>query len=658
QSNVKKKDYQPSLSGQEIDHNYRNAAKNELDSNTVSGAKGGGLLSMHAQITSDPEVLFGILMSYMLNKFEKIGLEMQDALTQYEKSVGLETEIDISESSRDRSPVQAARIERQISPSGDITVTTVRAENDVYKKTSVVKSIFVSLDDSGSMHSFISNALMAKREIKDYVTKVNNIVDKFIKNYGSNTFVARQSNANVSADENMEKIESVLSSNNKEEFKNFYKKIVDYVNENLKDDEDSAWFMNLALYSMLNNFDRFVKSVDNIAGLAKASESPYEMLCGTFVSTKKGYSYWNFKNNTPDIIKSTISEFMSNTHGGNEDSYTVGKFWGAAIAYMMFVNAALHILNSPNFSPAKLLRYDWAIGIMHLTDLYYELKGFVRGFYDGIYNFVDIVKSKKVNLVLGNVSLLPEGDSIYMPTHAKDEMTMNNYQKLSELLNYLGNDSDFVEKIDVKYEDYRFNTYFNGKLVSSIKPVLLDVAIFNFGKHATEEVKRFIKNEYILATHAGHLEGKTLKDLSVQVKKGAVVLPKRMTVYNESSLLLFSLVLVSKVVLYKEIKNRLKAGLDEDSVIEYAQSLKRDIYKYVNNILMHIENNAITSSTYVSYEGDISKIINKMSKESPDKGIDVVIGDIVEKTINNAYSFDTGRDIFGLPSIGLNIGGI
>ncbi|MEM5878771.1 MAG: hypothetical protein QXF12_07900, partial [Candidatus Aenigmatarchaeota archaeon] len=147
---TKKKKYNPNISdGTGID---ATALNNNMEEQVVSGSRS-GFKAILSQLINDNGTIVSAFIEYILNVVVKRGLAMQSMFDSLDKTPESVYKPSPGVSQRDKAPAQAARTERVRSGSSDSRVITpvVRTTENMPFAVENVKSIFISIDDSGSM---------------------------------------------------------------------------------------------------------------------------------------------------------------------------------------------------------------------------------------------------------------------------------------------------------------------------------------------------------------------------------------------------------------------------------------------------------------------------------------------------------------------------
>lgn len=648
---TKKKKYSPNISdGSGIDST---ALSNNMEEQVVCGSRS-GFKAILSQLINDNGTVVSAFIEYMLNVVVKRGLAMQSMFDTLDRTPESIYKPSSGISQRDKAPAQAARIEKVRSGSSESRVITpvVRTTENTPFAVENVKSIFISIDDSGSMHSYLNEAL----SYDPNKIASNPLIRSFNISFENNN-----------GDEIVHKIVNDKISD--EEMRKFISNIYNDVSPHVSSLNNN--FLSILTAGIIGSLERISAQFDNFAGLIYAGESPFKCLAGAPVLKKSSggnyliYDFYRYyeKGKNEKYLRE-ISNFIKEVSGGNDPSYNVGLAWGKMICNMIVLSTAAHLYSKnvigdkeqilSRIRHLESLRYNWAIGLFHFTDLYYDNeKGFLKGFYDAIEGF----KSSDISIAQSVSSLSPSndvtvlflpkqgvgGDSIDEGYSEDAEELFDKHLGLVDFANILNLINTLKEQLSFKYENGLFKTYYSNKELSSVRVILTDVSIFCFGdyreteNYLSGEMNNFKRLDIIKKTYS--LD--EFKDL-VNKLGASVVYPSKLSVYHEDVITFIKIMLSIKVAMVlmfdKETRNLgdlnyMSEAEKSDLFIMVAKEIKNKIlqsYDTISNILDRFISSSSETNHFVIY--------NQL-ESNPSALNDVILQDDLEKACDLFSSY-------------------
>ncbi|MEM4483933.1 MAG: hypothetical protein QXS19_08445 [Candidatus Methanomethylicia archaeon] len=645
---TKKKRYEPNISdGSGIDST---ALNNNMEEQAVSGARS-GFKAILSQLINDNGTVVSAFIEYILNVVVKKGLAMQSMFDTLDKTPESVYKPSPGISQRDKAPAQASRIEKVRSGSSDSRVITpvVRTTEDMPFAVENVKSIFISIDDSGSMHSYLNEALSYDPNKIISNPLIRNFNASFENNNGENV-VSKIINNEISS----------------EELNKFVMDIYNDIKPYLSDTDNN--FLSILTAGIIGSLERISAQFDNFAGLIYAGEKPFKCLAGAPVLKKSSggnyltYDFYRYyENSVKEKYVKEIYNFISEVSGGNDPSYNVGLAWGKIICNMVVLSTAAHLYSknvsgdkeyvSNRIKSVESLRYNWAIGLFHFTDLYYNNEhGFLKGFYDAIKDF----NSNDISIVQNTSSLdtfkdvavltLPQqklSDTSVEKAYGEDvEELFDKHLGLVDFANMLNLISVLKEKLSFKYENGLFKVYYDNKELSSVRIILTDVSIFCFGyydqakKYLNEEMKNFKELDIIRKTYSLDEFKDLINRLGV-----SVVYPSKLSVYQEDVITFIKIMLSIKVAMALMFDRETQSLGDltymseaekSDLFIMVAKNIKNKIlqsYDTISNILdkfISSNNDANYLVIYNQLESNPSALNDVIAQDDLDSACDLI----------------------------------
>lgn len=554
----------------DIDKKYVERTIKDNESREVTGEASGarGILSA---LVKDSNTDIAVVIEYLLSTIIKQGQTMNDMFESKSAKATKLSEDVISAVQRERSPAQAQRAETiRSGDSGSLVLNPMvgSSESD-YLQATVAKSILISIDDSGSMHSFLS-AAMSSEDIDRLYSQISKDIDKALTNSDIEYIMSISSNLQAHLED-----ERLLD-------------IIKRVAEALYVSQDKNVILSMLLASIMRNLHLISSSFGHLMGIGYCSEAPFSYLCGLpIVRSAAGGGYYielsmkeavtsgvlstkgvsNKGNLTPEYVanKPKINEFFSNVHGGNQSAYDVGKSWGTLFKHFFTLSAGLNKM----LGVSEHVHYDWAIGIMHLTDLFYEVSnGFVKGFYDGLNN-------AKVPYEVSFLSPYNKKIADFNANEFVDRVLST--EQMREIAKY-------TTAVKVKFDSdtgvligYDADT---GEPFISCKIIFADLAIFSFGSRDND--LSHLKADYEAVKN--RLKGMDLKKVIALLEEGYgmdTLLLNSYKVFSENQATVAVLLLLSKIFKLKIFMD----SLDKDPSKISVKNLHEMVYEYRKQIL-------------------------------------------------------------------------
>lgn len=671
--NVEKKKYNPDLSSQSkgIDNTFIDNMTHDYE---VSG-NASNVKNFIKQFISSTDLDVAVFAEYLLDTVIKTGMAMNSMFDNF--SDILSNPLPESKTvERSRSPIQAINIEsfRQTgddAPSAVVTNVIAKEHEPTYSH--LVKSIVISFDTSGSMHSFFTEAIQNPARVINMYKNIVHDFDKLIKKTDLYKLI-EENKFDFESKEHQSLIEKTIE---------MFKKEVGESNSNE--------FMTVLLLSMISRLDYISGSFDHFMGVINAAESPYGAMFGLPIIRRnnEGAYYLEFSmrealtdgdlSNSLEktvltrqdlgtkqmlYLKPYINSFMTYLSGGNESSYEVGYAWGVFFKTVMALSGLLNYYIQG--SDVKPCDYSYCIGIMHVTDLYYETSsGFVSGFYSGI-SSRDMAKTYELTkfFAYGNKYSLFVIDQAYNKKVAQpDDMKENMVLPVEILQKLISN----IERVEVEFKSGKLFIYVNenGKkiLTSRVNVVFSDLSVFSFGDR-TNDIKYFESEASSIfnLNHIYQLKEEDLKDI-IQTKGFRSLLPNKVIVNQEDAYTIFSILLSSMLVrakLVSDIQKDLSNISASDSfisktIIEYLREVKKYILNSNRSIMKKILNNIkISNKPLILYYREDFDEISLLDAINNKNAYTNLIKSAFDSNVNIASSSSYGNKIEA-PKLG-NIG--